>query len=199
MKTFVRLTCLVLVFAFGSVADAATIIDPYGDRDGFGIHVGVDQPFDWRDLESQPTGHEGLTDFFTSQNYPYLQWTHTYSTSGIGTITAATLEIFSGGQGAYGPTEVYLDGQLVGTLSDGEIDGVLYARVDTLDLMPYVHLLDGNDTVLVNSFPGGKLDTWVLDYSEIKITHTPISTPVPSTLLLLGPGLAGLLAFRKKR
>lgn len=200
MMRIIPFLCAAFVIGWATMASGATIADLYGDKNGFGLGVEENATFDWHGL---PLGFQGgdMTNFFTTINDLPLTWTHIYSLLGVGIITSATLEIFSGGQGLYDDSEVFLDGEKVGTLTKGDTGNKNYARKDVIDLMPYVHLLDGNDAISVETCTGsgGGVDNWVLDYSLLTITYEPISTPVPPSLVLFGSGLMGLVALSRKR
>ena len=125
-----------------------------------------------------------------------FEFTHSHDISGSGGITFATLEIFTGGQGWLGLTSLYIDNQLVGTLTDGDTStgltgGQNIARLDTFDMMPFSSFLDGADEIKVDTFYSGDIDNdgdidedgWVLDYSRLTITYENanpnVTTPVP--------------------
>ena len=200
MRRIIPFLCAAFVIGWVTASSGATIQDLYGDMDGFGIDVKENATFDWKDL---PLGFQGVdqTDFFTVRNDLPLSWTHTYSMSDVGMIRGATLEIFSGGQGTYGHSKVFLESQQVGTLTDGDSGNINYARKDVIDLLPYVHLLDGNDLIRVETCNGPQdaVDNWVLDYSLLKITYESINAPVPPSIVLLGSGLIGLITLGRKR
>jgi len=200
MRRIIPFLCAAFVIGWATMASGATIEDLYGDKDGFGLGVKENATFDWHGL---PVGFQGgdMTNFFTTINDLPLTWTHTYSLSGIGMITSATLEIFSGGQGTYGESKVFLNGKKVGTLTNGDSGNINYARKDIIDLMPFVHLLDGNDAIRIETCtgPGEAADNWVLNYSLLIISDEPINTPVPPSIVLFSSGLIGLITLARKR
>lgn len=200
MRRIIPFLCAALVIGWTTMAFGATVEDLYGDKDGFGLGKQENEAFDWQDLPDKPQEGEGVTDFFTAINYLPLTWTHTYSLSGVGIFTRATLEIFSGGQGTYGVSKVFLDDCQVGTLTNGDTGNINYAKKDVIDLMPFVHLLDGNDLIRVETCksPEGGVDNWVLDYSLLKITSEPASVPIPPSIVLLCSGLVGLIALGRR-
>lgn len=161
------------------------IVDLIGDKDGFGLVSGPDETFDWREVGQLLPGE--LTDGWKGQNIPTLEWTHAYQLPPSYVITGATLEIFTGGQGDWGPSRVYLDDVFVGELTDGAELGENFSRLDLLDLEPFIYLLDGSDRIRIEtvSINGGD-DNYVLDYSELTITGYRTTIPLPWMILLLG-------------
>ncbi len=202
MKLFKLFLCsLVLIFGLSGPASALVISDMHGDADGFGLGVVDGEEFDWYAVNFEPDD-VGFTDRWV---YGDQTWSHSYDISGLGTITSATLEVFTGGQGWYGLTQIYIDGVLVGDLTDGDFTEGSgryeaypnIARLDTFDLMPYIAAIDGAETLTVATIRSG--DGWVLDYSKITLSDDGSqSVPEPSALLLLGPGLVGLAMLRRR-
>ena len=62
-------------------------------------------------------------------------------------------------------------------------------------MTPFLGLLNGAETIRVDTALGG--DGWVLDYSELTVEGDVV--PEPTTLGLLGFGLAGLAARARRR
>ena len=185
MKKFIGLCALMLA---GSL-HAAVVVDQIGDADGFGIGAVDGATFNFSSIGA---GDGDGTDVWM---YNDQSFTHTYDLSGLGLITSATLEIFTGGQGWNGLSTIYIDGALVGTLTDGDQNNN-YARLDTFDLTSF--LLDGSSTLLIDTVGSG--DGWVLDYSRLTISDDSVSASVsePASLSLLGLGLIGL-GFARRR
>jgi PEP-CTERM motif-containing protein len=182
--------CVVVavILAIGSVAQAtAIIVDLYGDKDGFGIGVLDGEEFLRSDITGVSDGD--LTDEWINGTQP---WSHTYDFSSLdGPVVEASIEIFHGGDGSQGPSEVSINGVFVGFLTDVENGGHDYAALDTFNLTSdAIETLTGNDTITVQTY---FLDGWVLDYFELTVT----SIPDPATVLLLGLGGLGLLRRRK--
>ena len=180
-----------------SAANSAMIVDLIGDKDGFGIGAESGSSFDWTAIGS---GDGDGTDVWMYGDYSY---THTYDISELSEpISYATLEIFTGGQGWYGESSIHVDSTLVGTLSDGDTDdggsGENIAWLDTFDLTPYASLIDGAETITIDTVLSG--DGWSLDYSEFTLSDDGTApVPEPSTILLMGVGLLGLVGFNRKR
>ena len=200
----IRPLILTIIFLFVSCGPlaASTITDLYGDRDGFGIGATAGNEFSWQLIDQQGPGNSDplYTDQWTNRSILPLSWTHTYALEGFETLTSARLEIFTGGQGDYGLSQLYLDEHLVGSIAS---DNGNVARCHTLDLSSFLYLLDGSDTFkLVTALSSdGWVDNWVLDYSALTVSDSASvsSVPLPSSLLLLAGGCLGLWSCRKGR
>jgi len=182
-----------LILSLSNIASAGLIIDQIGDADGFGIGASSGESFDWATIGSgdgDGTDQWGLGDRNIS---------HTYDISGLGTITSASLEIFTGGQGLEGPTSLYLDGSFVGLLTDGDDvgPGYNYAWLDSFNLLSFAHLLSGSNVLTIDVAGGG--DGWVLDYSRLTISDEITSVPEPSVVALLLSGLAAIFFAQRGR
>jgi len=174
-----------MVLAVSGIAQAATVVvDLHGDKDGFGIGVLDGEGFDYEAVG--PSDGDGTDEWFWGDQ----SWIHTYDISPLdGPIVNASIEIFHGGDGQFGLSEVFINDISVGFLTDAEASNN-YAVLDTLDLIPVIALLDGSDAITVQVSCSG--DGWVLDYSELTVS----SIPEPSTICLLG--LGGLMLRRRK-
>jgi len=199
MKIRSIILAIIFLFVTCGVLSAATITNLYGDRDGFGKGIQENESFDSSNIyQSWGVYSQFPTDEWSNRSILGLSWTHSYSLDGLGTLTSACLEIFTGGQGDFGLSQLYLDDQLVGSITS---DGGNIARRHTLDLSPYLDLFDGSDTFkLVTAFSQENwADNWVLDYSALTVSDDrTCCVPLPSSLLLLAGGCLGLWGCRKK-
>jgi len=190
MKTLVNLAVLLAVIGGAAATASADEVSILGDKDGLGIGVLDGAAFDFS-LVGPPDGN-GTDEW----RYGSQSWLQTYDPTGA---TAASLAIFTGGQGWFGASTLLLDGQAVGFLTDGDgYDGGDEAnrgRFDVFDLTPYLSLLTGSTIFTVQTVNGG--DGWALDYSELTLRTRAV--PEPATMVLLGAGTLGLLAARRRR
>lgn len=185
----VAMSCLM---ACAAAAHASTVVTLVGDKDGFGMNTPADTSFSFFDVGIGDPDGTDMWSFGTqsvSFDYKLPQ----------GDLIGASLEVFSGGQGFYGPTMVLLNGNEVGELTDGGslFLGDNYARRDTLDLTPYLSLLTGTDD-RVSFVTGTADDGWVLDYAELRVIS---NAPEPAALAMMGAGLAAVMmaAARRRR
>jgi hypothetical protein len=113
------------------------------------------------------------------------QWT--------GKVAAAHLEVLNGGWGLGGQAELYLNGKLVGLLSDGDHStrGENYAALDSFDLSGSLGLLAADNLLEVR--PRSVGDAGVVSQAKLVLEMAPSSTntvPEPTGLLLAGAALA---------
>ncbi len=187
-----------LFISTSGVANSATVTSLYGDKDGFGIGFMPNQTFSnsYPSLSKNDPADTGtITDSWMLGDQT---WSHTYDISGLGTISSASIEIFTLGQGWHGISSLYLDGSYVGDLTDGDNSGAYlrtnWARLDIFDLTPYISLLNGANSITIDTY-GTNNDQWALDYSELSVS----SVPIPGAIWLLGSGLIGIAGIRSKK
>lgn len=179
---------LAILFA-ASTASATVVTSLYGDIDGY----------------AQENAYTGtFTDKYVNGSQ---SWTQSFAATG--TITSASVELGYAALGFYSPAGVprlFLDGSLVGSLKDMDAcDGSAAPGVSSCGLNNYTiqltsisdlaTLADGKANFMIETSSG---DGWVLDYSKLTVTTADAAVPEPSSIALLGLGLLGFTAARRK-
>lgn len=219
MKTKIRLSALLIFlimmfcsFLFLQVnADAITIVSLAGDKDSFGTGLPLGDPVIPNNMIPDP----GNSTFDQALRAP-TTWQHQYTLPQGDIIVGAILTVVSidiedggacDGDGPAGcDTLLFLDGlEVIGAFDstftpDLSSSGFIppNTTVFTLEQEFFSLLEDGTVDVVLNPSAGTtRNDKIWLDYAELQIETAPI--PEPSTMLLLGSGLAGLGFFRRRR
>lgn len=189
MRKHAFASLLALALASVATAQAATVVSLVGDEDGFGQGITNGSGVDWTTIHSPDV--QGTDNWF----YGDQSVVHNYSLPTD--IVSASLEVFTAGQGLSGLSNIYLNGTLIGQLTDGDDVGPAYnyAWKDTFNLTPYLGLLTGSDTVTIRTAMGGS-DGWAWDYSKLTVTA---AVPEASSYGMAFAGLAVVGALMRRR
>jgi hypothetical protein len=198
MKNSIRSCLTVLGLALSlatSSAAAATVETRFGALDGLGIGLASGDSFEYGNLVNPQA--DGTNDWFGggfTASLDTISWS--------GSLTGASLQVFSGGWGFGGNAGVYLNNQLVGELTNGDSGAgdLSYAYLDSFDLAAFLGLIAADNTVEVRAVDiddGGSLGYIVLTLQTQDATGNTV--PEPASAALAGVALAGVLLTRRRR
>lgn len=186
----------------GSAQAAPTVVTLYGNANGFGTTPGIavggqflfsDLPTAGSDTETDAWIFEGGFSALLNTGY-----------SGD-LVDSAVLKVVSGGWGLGGRASLYLNGEFVGKISDGDPGTEQFNKAveDSFDLIDLLNLLTGvNDKFEirpVDGFDGGAVDFLELTF-VLPDTGTPGNTvPEPASAVLAGIAVAGAALARRRR
>jgi MYXO-CTERM domain-containing protein len=198
MKNSIRsfVTALGIALSFGaSLATAATVETRFGALDGLGIGLASGDSFEYGNLINPQA--DGTNDWvgggFTA-SLASISWS--------GSLTGASLQVFSGGWGFGGNAGVYLNNQLVGELTNGDSGAgdLSYAYLDSFDLAAFLGLIAADNAVEIRAVDpddGGSLGYIILTLQTQGATGNTV--PEPASAALAAVALAGVLLTRRRR
>ncbi len=198
----IRILPIIFLIIFGVVqcAYSETVSDLYGDIDGFGIGISENDSFSISQVPTVRT--EGETDYLTNALSHPVTWNHSIALPDNVIVNHISLEIFSGGQGlGHIPSSVWINDSFLGYLTDGEINGVNFARKDIFSISnSFTDELAELTIKVITNAPNNGFDNWVMDYSLVSVDYTQntATVPEPSSMMLLFLGCL-MLSFINRR
>lgn len=192
-------SCLVTALLCGGLwtapAWAGMVSSSYGTDDGLGIGLASGDTVFQLDLFPGT----GVAEWDVGGRSVLL------SSTWSGTLQSASLNIFSGGWGLDAPAQVFLNNQLVGslTVADGSAtpNGDNLAFRDVLDLGAFIGLLTGNDLFEIRTTNPD--DDGALGFLGLTLVTQDAgggnTVPEPASIALAGVAIAGALLTRRRR
>ncbi len=186
----------------GSAQAAPTVVTLYGTANGFGTTPGtaVGGQFLFSDLPT--AGGASETDAWIAEGGFSALLNTGYSGD---LVDSAVLKVVSGGWGFGGRASLYLNGEFVGKISDGDPGTEQFNKVveDSFDLIDLLNLLTGTNDLFeirpADDFDGGAVDFLELTF-VLPDTGTPGNTvPEPASAVLAGIAVAGAALARRRR
>lgn len=197
LRSRFRALALVSTLALtGAAAQAGVVEARFGATDGLGIGLPNGGTFQFFDLVNpQADGTDDWTEGgFTAQ----------LSTPWIGSLTGASLEVFSGGWGFGGDAGIYLNNQFIGLLTNGDGDQsgqfINTAWLDSFELSGVLGLIGTDNTVEIRATDSG--DFGSLGYIKLTLQTqdgTGGTVPEPASAALAGVAIASALLTRRRR
>ncbi|MFG6414355.1 PEP-CTERM sorting domain-containing protein [Roseateles sp. DC23W] len=198
MTSKIRTHLFALALAvIGSASQAGVVETRFGSTDGLGIGLASGDSFEFFDLADPQA--DGTNDW---QPGGFAAPLNLLPFSG--SVTGASLQIFSGGWGFGGNASVYLNNQLVGLLTNGDadesVDLVNTAWLDSYDLASLLGLIGSSNTVEIRTVDAG--DFGSLGYVKLTLQTqdaTGGTVPEPASLALAAVALAGVALTTRRR